>query len=196
MQKKIRATTLALGTFALAGFCGSASAAWTLTNDSGGDGTLLDGAYPTFTIAGANNGTGDFGNDNTTFYTTTFSSSTIVSFTWAFNTTDAGGTIYDQGGYIVGGDEHQLSALNLDDTASGGNVAGLVVPANTTFGFYVHSDDSLGGPGYLAINEALPVISSPPPPPPPPPAIPEPGNAALVMAGLAALFAAARRGKN
>ena len=58
--------------------------------------------------------------------------------------------------------------------------------AGDTFGFYVYSLDSMFGAGMLAINQDLP-------PPPPPPAVPEPANAALMMAGLAAVFAAVRR---
>ncbi len=187
MQKTIRATTLALGTFALAGFCGGANAAWVFTNDSGGDGSI-SGIYPSFSITGSNNGVGD----NTTFYLQTFAASQLVSFTWTFTSVDTSGTIYDQGGYIENDTETQLSVMYDTDTPSSGEVDNLLVVAGETFGFYVHSDDSLGGAGTLYINQSPPVS----PPPPPPPAIPEPQNAALMMAGLAALFAAVRRRKS
>jgi len=74
-------------------------------------------------------------------------------------------------------------------TASSGEVDNLPLKQGDVFGFYVYSQDSLYGAGMLAVNEPLPA-------PPPPPAIPEPGNTALMMAGLAALFAAARARKN
>jgi MYXO-CTERM domain-containing protein len=189
MQKTTRAASRALGTFALAGFCASAHATWVLSNDSGGDGSI-SGAYPVFAITGSNNGDPDTGGfDNTTFYLQTFAASESISFTWAFSSVDTAGTIYDQGGWILNGTETQLSILYDTDTTSTGQVVNLIVSEGSTFGFYVHSADSLGGAGTLFINEDAP-------PPPPPPAIPEPQTAALMLAGLAALFAAARRRKN
>ncbi len=75
--------------------------------------------------------------------------------------------------------------------ATGSGILTVHVDANESFGFYVDSLDSTGGAGYLAINQDLVLPSAPPPPPPP--AIPEPQTPVLMLAGLAALFAAARR---
>jgi hypothetical protein len=183
MQKTLRAATLALGAFALAGLSAPASAAWTFSNDSGGDGSIT-GSYPAFTITGSNNGVGD----NTSFYLQSFTTSAIVTFSWQYASLDTDSTAWDQAGFIDNGDETQLSVNGPAFTPSSGS-ASVLVEAGHTFGFYVHSTDSLGGPALFAVNQDLVL-----PPPPPPPAIPEPQAPALLLAGLVALFAAARRG--
>lgn len=186
MQKTIRAASLALGAFALAGLSTGAQAAWTFSNDSGGDGSIA-GGYPAFEITGSDNGAGD----NTTFYTQILPTSASYTFTWSYGSLDAGGTVWDSAGFIVGDTESQLS-LDADAFTPSSGTRTVVVGAGQLFGFYVHSSDSTGGAGYLAINEDL-TLPSPPPPPPPPPAIPEPQAPLMMLAGLAGLFAAARR---
>lgn len=183
MQKTIRAASLALGAFALTGISTGAQAAWTFSNNAAGDGSLA-GAYPAFEITGSDNGL----DENTSFYTQTLTTPTSYTFTWHYASLDGGGTVYDSAGYILGDTETQLS-LDADPfTPSDGNMT-VSVAANQLFGFYVHSSDSTGGAGYLSINEDLTL----PPPPPPPPAIPEPQTPLMMLAGLAALFAAVRR---
>jgi MYXO-CTERM domain-containing protein len=185
MHKTLRAASLTLGTLALAGVCTSANASWTLSNDNGGDGSLL-GAYPAFTLTGSNNGDpATDGFDNTTFYTQTFSAATTVTFSWQYASADTGSTAYDPAGWVLNDVETQLS-LNGDPGMASSGTWTVSVNAGDTFGFYVFSVDSLFGAGTLAINEDLP-------PPPPPPPIPEPQEAVLLMAGLAALFALARQ---
>ena len=185
MQKTLRAATLALGTCALAGFSATASADYAFSNDGTGDGSLVD-SFPAFTIIGSNNGAGD----DTAFYTQKFTSSQVVTFHWQYATQDSGGGVNDPAGWILDNVETQLSVDGDPGVGSSGTTT-VLVSAGDTFGFYVHSLDSGFGPGILAVGEDLP-----PPPPPPPPAIPEPANAVLLMAGLAALFAAARRRKS
>jgi len=183
MRKTFRAASLTLGSLVVAGACTSANAAWTLSNDNGGDGSIA-GAYPAFTLTGSNNGDpATDGFDNTTFYTQTFASAAIVTFTWQYASADTGSTAYDPAGWVLDDVETQLSLNGDPGTASSGTWT-VSVNAGDTFGFYVFSVDSLYGAGTLAINEALP---------PPPPPIPEPRDAALLMAGLAALFALARQ---
>jgi hypothetical protein len=184
MQKTLRAATLAFGTCALAGFSANASAAYVFSNDGPGDGSI-SGSYPAFTITGSNNGT----EEDTALYLQNFSSSQIVTFTWHYASADTGGTNFDPAGWILNGVETQLS-LNGDPGTTSDGTTTVTVQAGDTFGFYVYSQDSQFGAGMLAVNQDLP------PPPPPPPAIPEPRNAALMMAGLAALFAAVRRRKS
>ena len=184
MQKTLRAATLALGACALAGFSANASAAYVFSNDGPGDGSL-SGSYPAFTITGSNNGT----DQDTALYVQNFTSSQVVTFTWHYASADTGGTNFDPAGWILNGVETQLSVNGDPGTTSDGTTT-VSVLAGDTFGFYVYSLDSLFGAGMLAVNQDLP------PPPPPPPAIPEPANAALTMAGLAALFAAALRRKS
>ena len=184
MQKTLRAAAMALGTCALAGFSANASAAWVFSNDSLGDGSL-SGSFPSFTITGSDNGSGE----DTAFYLQTFASAEVITFTWQYASADTGGTNFDPAGWYLNGTEHQLS-MNADPGVGSSGTFSWAVNAGDTFGFYVFSEDSQFGAGMLAINEDLP------PPPPPPPAIPEPANAALMMAGLAALFAAVRRRKS
>lgn len=186
MHKTLRVASLTLGSLALAGVCTSANASWTLSNDNGGDGSL-SGAYPAFTLTGSNNGDpAADGFDNTTFYTQTFGAAATVTFTWQYASADTGSTAYDPAGWVLDDVETQLSLNGDPGTASSGTWT-VSVNAGDTFGFYVFSVDSLYGAGTLAINEDLP------PPPPPPPPIPEPRDAVLLMAGLAALFALARQ---
>ncbi len=180
MQKTLRAATLALGTCALAGFSANACAAYVFSNDGPGDGSI-SGSYPAFTITGSNNGAGE----DTAFYVQAFTASEVVTFTWHYASADTGGTRFDPAGFIHNGVETQLSLNDVPGTPSAGTWSEMV-DAGDTFGFYVYSQDSQFGAGMLAVNQDLP-------PPPPPPAIPEPANAALMMAGLAALFAAVRR---
>lgn len=183
MHKTLRAAALAFGTCAAAGFPGSASAQFAFSNDALGDGSI-SGSYPAFTITGSDNGSGD----NTSFYVETVASGQLLSFTWHYASADTGGTNFDPAGYILDGVETQLSVNGDPGTPSDGTVS-LTLHAGDTFGFWVHSLDSQYGAGMLAINQDLP-------PPPPPPAVPEPRDAALMLAGLAALFAAARRPKS
>ena len=180
MQKTIRAATLALGTCALAGFSANASAAWTFSNEVDAADGSISGSYPAFTITGSNNGVGE----NTAFYTQPFATSQVVTFTWQYASADSN-TAVDPAGWVLDGVETQLSIDGDMGTTSSGTTS-VTVLAGHTFGFYVFSSDSLFGAGMLAINEDLPGA-------PPPPAIPEPANAALMMAGLAAVFAAVRR---
>ena len=186
MQKTIRAASLALGAFALAAFSTGAQAAWTFSNDSAGDGSIT-GSYPAFQINGSDNGSGY----DTAWYTETFASATTLTFTWQYASLDASGTVWDSAGYILGDTQTQLSIDSWPDVGSSGTVT-VSVAAGQVFGFYVDSVDSTGGAGYLAINQDLVLPSAPPPPPPP--AIPEPQTPVLMLAGLAALFAAVRRG--
>ena len=182
MHKTLRAASLTLGSLALAGACTSVHATWALGNDNGGDGSIT-GAYPAFTLTGSNNGDpATSGFDNTTFYTQTFSAAATVTFTWQYASADTGSTAYDPAGWVLNDVETQLSLNGDPGTASSGTWT-VSVNAGDTFGFYVFSVDSLFGAGTLAINEDLP----------PPPPIPEPEDAALLMAGLAALFALARQ---
>ena len=185
MQKSLRAATLALGTCALAGFSAHASAAYVFSNDGTGDGSL-SGSYPAFTITGSNDGSGL---EDTAFYLQHFTASEVVTFTWHYASADTGGTNFDPAGWILNNVETQLSVDGDPGTLSSGTTS-VTVLAGDTFGFYVDSRDSSFGAGMLAVGQDLP------PPPPPPPANPEPPNAALVMAGLAALFAAVRRRKS
>ena len=184
MQKTLRAATLALGTCALAGLAADANAAFVFSNDGPGDGSI-SGSYPAFTITGSNNGT----DEDTALYLQSFTSSQVISFTWQYASLDDTGTNLDPAGWYLNGNETQLSVNGDPGTTSSGSFS-WTVHSGDVFGWYVFSVDSIGGAGMLAVNEDLA------PPPPPPPAIPEPANAALMMAGLAALFAAVRLRKS
>jgi hypothetical protein len=176
MSKTLRTVALAA---AFAGGAGDAHATYTFYNDDGGNGTL-SGSYPAFMITGSNDGSGI---DDTAFYVQTYASPITISFTWQYEALDSGGSVYDPAGWILDGVETQLSIDGGPGTASSGSLS-VDIGAGQTFGWYVHSFDSTGGAGVLAVDEDLP------------PAVPEPGDAALMTAGLAALLALAKRTRN
>ena len=182
MNQTLRTAALVVAGAALAGASVGAHAAYTFYNDDGGNGTL-SGSYPAFTITGSDDGSGS---DDTAFYVQTYAAATTVSFTWQYESFDTGGSVYDPAGWILDGVETQLSLDGGPGTNSGGSFT-VSVAAGQTFGWYVHSFDSMSGAGLLAVNQDLP---------PPPPPVPEPQDAVMMMAGLAALFAATRRRRN
>jgi len=179
MPKTLRTVALAAVAAAFAAGSGSAHAAYTFYNDDGGNGAL-SGSYPAFTITGSNDGSGV---DDTAFYVQTYASAITISFTWQYESLDSGGSVYDPAGWILDGVETQLSIDGGPGTTSSGS-SSVDVAAGQTFGWYVHSFDSTGGAGVLAVDEDLP------------PAVPEPADAALTMAGLVALLALVRRPRN
>ena len=150
MQKTLRAATLALGTCALAGFSANASAAYAFSNENSAADGSISGSYPAFTITGSDNGAGE----NTAFYTQTFTSSQVVTFTWQYASADSE-TDYDPAGWILDGVETQLS-INGDMGTTSSGTTSVTVHMGDTFGFYVYSIDSLYGAGMLAINQDLP----------------------------------------
>jgi hypothetical protein len=179
MNKMLRTVALAAGAAAFAGWSSGAHAAYTFYNDDGGNATL-SGSYPAFMITGSNDGSG---NDDSAFYVQTYASATTITFTWQYESLDTGGSVYDPAGWILDGVETQLSTDGGPGTNSSGSFS-VDVGAGQTFGWYVHSFDSTGGAGVLAVNEDLP------------PAVPEPAQAATLLAGVAALLAAAGRRRN
>lgn len=174
MNKTLRTLALALGGAVFVLWSGDAHAAYTFYNDDGANGTL-SGSYPAFTITGSDDGSG---NDDTAFYVQTYASATSISFTWQYASLDSGGGAYDPAGWILDGVETQLSVDGGPGSTSSGALT-VAIGAGQTFGWYVHSFDSTGGAGVLAVSV--------------PPPVPEPRVAAMLVAAIAAGVAAMRR---
>jgi hypothetical protein len=164
---------------AVIAFSAGANAAYTFSNDNGGDGALT-GAFPSFTITGSNNGV-DAGFANVASYVQTFTDAESVTFDWNYQTFDSGGGAFDPAGYVLNG---ELTPLSIIGDAGEGNSGRTTVAVNPgdTFGWYVASPDSEFGRGELDVVVQAAVV-------------PEPSRAALLLAALGAFAGLARRSR-
>jgi hypothetical protein len=168
---KIKSIALAIAGFTLSS---TAHAAWTANTPSGNG--YVTGAFPSFTITGSNNWFGLYG---ITSYQNTFDVASTVSFDWSYSTNDST-SYYDPAGYAVGGIQTYLMN-NGSRTGSGSETA--EVSAGSTFSFFVVSNDSGGGSGFLGISNAKVSTAT----------VPEPSAFALLGLGTVGLVARRRR---
>jgi hypothetical protein len=156
-----------------------AAAAFTLSNDEGGDGYVVDGPSPfDFTLFGADNDVGE----NTTLYVQRAGADRTISGTFKYTPHDGDGARVDPGGFWLSGVKHALTpfALRFGDSFSG--AFAFDVLEGDHYGFYVSSVDSYGGRGEIAIHLDAP-----------PAAVPEPAAWSLMIAGFGLTGALLRR---
>ncbi|MDP2809095.1 MAG: PEP-CTERM sorting domain-containing protein [Rhodocyclaceae bacterium] len=125
-------------------------------------------------------GTGEVGDDQArdTTFTILASSDSIVSFNWAYSTTDEEAFL-DPARFLKG-----VTPLQFSDNSGGLSQSGSYsnsVAMGQSFGFSVLSTDSFGGPATLTISNFN--VS----------AVPEPGSLAMLTAGLMVVVAARKR---
>ncbi len=158
----------------------SVAQAYSLTNTSGGDGSVT-GSYPSFTLIGSDlGGNTAFLGQNFTYYTETFAAATSLSFSWTYETFDDTDASYDKAGYVNDGTFTQLSDDNWTKGSSYSGTATVTVAANTVFGWYIDSVNQFGGAGQLQVDVN---------------AVPEPASIALLVSGLIGLGATRRKQK-
>ncbi len=164
-----------------------ASAEFVLNNTSGPIGDERSGAngdvtgsFPAFTLSGSDGRQQD---GYITTYTDTFSSDATINFDFTYLSGDSGGAQYDPAGYLVNDVFTQLSpAVDKAYAPFSGSVT-VSVLAGDLFGFYVRTNDNIGGRALLTVNAN--VIPS---------AVPVPAALPL-MASVLGIFGIARRRK-
>ncbi len=169
---------LPLAALVLATVSAPAMAAFTLSNDNGGDGyVVVDPLDPRiFTLFSANNAPDiDSGFNNVTSYGQTATSVRVINVRWSHVTTDERAR-FDPAGWFLGEHFFQLT----DDDITTGIVQGgsfqIAVNPGDEWGFYIGTSDSFGGRGQLNIST-----------------VPEPGSWAMLIAGFGLTGAAMRR---
>ena len=172
-----------------------ASAAFVTTNtmneppndDLGADG-YVSGNFPSFTIVGANNGGGMYGDPIGGWLTTfadTFTSDTTVNFNYFISTSDVGGWGYDSAGYFLNNIFTQLTPSHSDffPPPVSGSVT-VSVLAGDLFGWYARSNDGTSGRINMSVDAELS-----------PSAVPVPAALPLMASALGAFGIARRRNK-
>ena len=154
--------------------------AFFLFNTSGGTG-FVTGAYPDFTLTGADNG-GRYEIDNYTLYLERVNVGQSLTFDWTYSTLDNGGSGWDPAGYLINDTLYQLSPPNAPQNTTVSGMAAITLLAGDTFGWYVEGVDSRNGPGQLAVSVSGVTL-----------AVPEPATYGLLLAGLALVGLRARR---
>ena len=155
------AAALGAPAIAQADFSGPyAHANWTFTQ--AGD-SSFSANLTTLTLTGSNNGSTL---NALTEYTIAADASGTVSFNWNYSSVDS--LNWDYGGFSVNG---VFTTLAFNSTPGSGSFS-TSVNAGDVFGFWVFSQDSIGGAGVLQItNFSGPV------------AVPEPGSLGLLAMG-------------
>jgi hypothetical protein len=137
-------------TITVAGFTSSyAPANWSLIKPSGGSGTVDTTSAPnSIQLLGSDSGSNGV---RDTRYQITVPTAGVISFNWAYNTTDRDGPAFDTFGYYLNGIFHQLTNDFGDRNQSGTN--SVAVAANDSFAFMIRStDDVLGASTTVASN--------------------------------------------
>lgn len=158
---------------------GNAAFVQTVTN--GGDGNVC--CFSSFfDLTSSNNNVGP----SLLTYTDTFNVAGTFSFLWIYSTKDLNGSA-DSAGYIINGNQTQLSTDTVRPGAPINGVVQVNLNPGDVFGWYAFSQDSSGGAAALSIIE--PTFK----PAPPPGAVPLPAAAWLFGSAAIGLLSMRRR---
>ena len=153
---------------------------FTLNNSAFTDGYAIPAADGSVVmLTGGNSGSGEPG---TTDYTIKAVASGLVSFTYNYGTNDDPGWV--SAGYLL----DSVYTVLSDTAGLPPATAQFVVNSGQTFGFRVWTKDNQNFPGIVYISDF-----SAPEAPVDPATVPEPGTAAAMVTGLAALALSRRR---
>lgn len=136
---------------------------------------LVSGDFPAFTLTGTDYGFGGALANFDTYYTDTFAEAATLTFQWHYSTLDVGEGELDPAGYVLNGIKTLLSGSSGES-----GTTTLSLAAGDNFGWYVHSNDGIGGAGSLSVTASIA-------------AVPEPSTFAMLLGGLGLLSALARR---